>query len=73
MSGAVTVNVQINNAAEVHLSRQQKERAENRHIVKVIFDVIRHLGKQNSAFRGHDESEDSKNKGNFLKELGPSE
>ena len=69
VSGAAPVNVQINNAAQVHLSRQQKEQAENRHIFKVIFDVTRHLGTQNSAFRGHDESEDPKNKGNFLEEL----
>eukprot|EP00794_Sanderia_malayensis_P011449 gene11449-12645_t len=67
VSGAITANVQINNAAQVHHSRQEKQRAEHCHII--IFDVLRHLGKQNSAFRGHRESENSKNKGNFLKEL----
>lgn len=40
--------------------------AENREIVRVIFEVLLYLGKQNIAFRGHDESLTSKNRGNFL-------
>lgn len=40
--------------------------AENREIVRVIFEILLYLGKQNIAFRGHDESLTSKNRGNFL-------
>lgn len=49
--------------------RKEKEREENREIVRSIFDVVRHLAKQNSAFRGHDESTTSANSGNFMEEL----
>ena len=49
--------------------RREQERVENRHIVETIFDVVRHLAKQNSSFHGHDETDDSKNEGNFLEEL----
>ena len=66
---AKPIDVQLNDAAEAMHSRKEKEREENRSIVQVIFDVIRHLAKQNSAFRGHDESADSTNQGNFLEEL----
>ena len=66
---AKRIDVQLNDAAEAMHSRKEKEREENRSIVQVIFDVVRHLAKQNSAFRGHDESADSTNQGNFLEEL----
>ena len=66
---AVPIDVQLNDAAREMRARKEKERAENQHIVETIFDVVRHLAKQNSAFRGHDESKDSKNKGNFIEEL----
>ena len=66
---ATPIVVQLNDAAREMRARKDVERAENRHIVETIFDVVRHLAKQNSAFRGHDESTDSKNRGNFLEEL----
>ena len=62
------IDVQLNKEAEEIRERREQERVENRHIVETIFDV-RHLAKQNSSFRGHDETVDSKNKGNFLEEL----
>ncbi|KAL4148699.1 hypothetical protein QTP88_002869 [Uroleucon formosanum] len=41
--------------------------AENKKIVRVIFEILLYLeGRQNIAFRGHDESLTSKNRGNFL-------
>jgi len=43
--------------------------AENREILKIIFDVLIYLARQNSAFRGHNESWSSKNQGNFLELL----
>ena len=63
------IDVQLNKEAEEIRGRREQERVENRHIVETIFDVVRHLAKQNSSFRGHDETDDSKNKGNFLEEL----
>ena len=66
---ATPIDVQLNDAAEAVRSRKEEEREENRAIVQIIFDVIRHLAVQNSAFRGHDESTDSTNRGNFLEEI----
>ena len=63
------IDVQLNKEAEEIRGRREQERVENQHIVETIFDVVRHLAKQNSSFRGHDETDDSKNKGNFLEEL----
>ena len=48
---------------------KERKRSENRHIVGVIFDIVRHLAKQNVAFRGHDETSSSINKENFLEEI----
>lgn len=66
---ATPIDVQLNHVAKEIRARQEQERVENRHVVETIFDVVRHLARQNSAFRGHDESDNSKNKGNFLEEL----
>ena len=63
------VDIQLNEAAREMRERKERERSENRHIVGVIFDIVRHLAKQNVAFRGHDETSSSKNKGNFLEEI----
>ncbi len=63
------IDVQLVGAAQAAISRKEKEREENREVVRVIFDVIRHLAKQNNAFRGHDESDAAENRGNFLEEL----
>uniref|UniRef100_A0A2S2R9U9 Zinc finger MYM-type protein 1 n=1 Tax=Sipha flava TaxID=143950 RepID=A0A2S2R9U9_9HEMI len=43
--------------------------AENREVVKIIFETIIYLARQNIPFRGHDESLTSLNKGNFLEML----
>ena len=63
------VDIQLNEAAREMRERKERERSENRHIVGVIFDIVRHLAKQNVAFRGHDETSSSKNKGNFFWEI----
>ena len=55
--------------AEATKARKEKRREENRQVVQTIFYVVRHLAKQNYAFRGHDEGEDLSNRGNFLEEL----
>ncbi|XP_029342136.1 zinc finger MYM-type protein 1-like [Acyrthosiphon pisum] len=43
--------------------------AENREILKVIIDALLFTARQNIALRGHDESNTSMNKGNFLELL----
>ena len=58
---------QLVGIAEASKTRKEEEREENRRIVQTIFDVARHLAKQNTAFRGHDETNDSDNRGNFWK------
>ena len=63
------VDIQLNEAAREMRKREERERSENRHIFGVIFDIVRHLAKQNVAFRGHDETSSSKNKENFLEEI----
>ena len=68
-TSATPIDVQLNDAAHKMRARKEEERIENRHIVETIFDIVQHLAKQNSTCRGHDESTDSKNKGNFLEEL----
>ena len=63
------IDDQLVGIAEATKARKEKEREENRQVVQTIFDVVRHLAKQNCAFRGHDEGENSSNRGNFLEEL----
>ena len=63
------IDVQLVGIAEASKTRKEQEREENRQIVQTIFDVVRHLVKQNTAFRGHNETSDSANRGNFLEEL----
>lgn len=43
--------------------------AENREVVKIIFETIIYLARQNISFRGHAESLTSLNRGNFLEML----
>ena len=62
------IDIQLNEEAR-DIRRQEKEKLENCHIIEVIFDAIRHLAKQNIAFRGHDEESSSKNTINFFEEL----
>lgn len=63
------IDVQLVGIAEASKTRKEQEWEENRQIVQTIFDVARHLAKQNTAFRRHDETNDSPNRGNFLEEL----
>lgn len=48
------------------LSVSNSQIAENREIVKIIFEALLYLARQNNAFRGHDEHWSSSNQGNFL-------
>ena len=47
----------------------QEKKQENREIVHVIFYAIRHLEKQKTPFKDHNESNESENRGNFLEQL----
>ena len=46
------------------------EMRNNREYLGAVIDVVRLLGKQGIAFRGHLEGEYSSNKGNFLEVMG---
>lgn len=50
-------------------SERTSEIEENRRHVKTLLKVVSFLGRQGLGFRGHDKSEDSVNKGNFLEML----
>ena len=66
---ATPIDIRLNEAAREMRERKERERSKNCHIVGVIFDIVRHLAKQNVGFRGHDETSSSKNKENFLEEI----
>ncbi len=52
-------------AAECEL-QNEKERQKNREILFRLIDITVYLARQGLAFRGHDESSTSSNRGNFL-------
>ena len=66
---SMPINVQLSNAEAARMSKIEAEKEENRKIVEVIFDVVRHISLQNEAFRGHDEKSASANQGKFLEEI----
>ena len=47
------------------IQRHNEEVRQNREILKTVTEAVLYLSKQELAFRGHDESEDSLNKGNY--------
>ena len=47
-------------------SAKQKKAKENRQFLATVVDILLFLARQNIAIRGHDESDISANKGNFL-------
>ena len=57
------LNMSMLNAVNKH---RQKKVEENRNYIKTIASVLRLTATQNIAQRGHRESEDSTNQGNFL-------
>ena len=52
--------------AENNTDSLQKEREANSKGLSVLMDAVKFLSRQNLALRGHDESDESKNKGKFL-------
>jgi len=63
---ATSVAAHLSKAYADRLQLEKEERLENRTALSSIIDIIRFLARQNISFRGHDESESSLNRGNFL-------
>jgi hypothetical protein len=61
----VRVDSLISQARRDEIQRHNEEVRQNREILKTITEAVLYLSKQELAFRGHDESEDSLSKGNY--------
>ena len=59
------VDVMISQARREEIKRHNEEVRQNREILRTITNAVLYLGKQELPFRGHDESSDSLNKGNY--------
>lgn len=69
MLGRFRIDHCISESARIQAEKHNENVARNRKIVGRLIDVVCHLGKQEQSFRGHDESVDSLNKGNYLETL----
>ena len=67
--GDTRVDLQLDEQRRNHTTAHNNKVRQNREILKRLIDVVTFLGKQELAFRGHDESKDSENKGNYLELL----
>ena len=67
--GDTRVDLHLDEQRRNHTSAHNNKVRQNREILKRLIDVVTFLGKQELAFRGHDESKDSENKGNYLELL----
>jgi hypothetical protein len=56
----------LSRAYTEQLEKDKKQKEENLAALASIIDVIRFLARQNISFRGHDETVNSQNRGNFL-------
>ncbi|CAB4024838.1 zinc finger MYM-type 1-like [Paramuricea clavata] len=66
MYGAgVRVDSLISQARQDEIQRHNEEVRQNREILKTITEAVLYLSRQELAFRGHDESEDSLSRGNY--------
>ncbi|XP_028413650.1 uncharacterized protein LOC114536504 [Dendronephthya gigantea] len=59
----------ISQARRDEIQRHNEELRQNREILKTITEAVLYLSKQELAFRGHDESEDSLNRDTIFKEI----
>lgn len=66
MFGKGRIESSFNSQFKLDIERHNAKVDRNRNIFKRLIDVVCYLGKQELAFRGHDESASSCNKGNFL-------
>lgn len=63
--GSQRVDHALNLQKKIADSQHNEKVKENRNVVKRLIDVVAFLGKQECAFRAHDESGDSRNKGMY--------
>jgi hypothetical protein len=59
------VDVLFSRARREDVERHNEQVRQNREMLKTISEAVLYLGKQELAFRGHDESTESLNKGNY--------
>ena len=64
--GDTRVDLQLNEQVRRETVLHNEIVRKNREIVKKLIDCVIFLGKQELSFRGHDESKDSANKGNYV-------
>ena len=64
--GRTRVDLQLDEQRRNHTTAHNKKVRQNREILKRLINIVTFLGKQELAFRRHDESKDSENKGNYL-------
>ena len=63
--GKRRIDLVISSAAKENALKHNEAVRKNRKYIRRLFDVVFFLSKQDLPFRGHDESENSQNKGNY--------
>ncbi|XP_077298648.1 zinc finger MYM-type protein 1-like [Arctopsyche grandis] len=69
MFGKQRIDVLIDSQRKAEISRHNEQVNKNRDVLKRIINAIIYLGKQELSLRGHDESCNSVNKGNYIEYL----
>lgn len=64
--GDTRVDLQLDEQRRNHMTAHNNKVKQNREILKRLINDVTFLGKQELAFRGHDGSKESENKGNYL-------
>lgn len=67
--GRTRIDHQLNEHQKISNQMHNENVKKNRYILKRLIDVVCFLGKQELPFRGHDESDTSHNKGNYIELL----
>lgn len=67
--GSQRVDHSLNLQKKIADNLHNEKVRENRNVLKRLIDAVVFLGKQESSFRGHDESDESLNKGNYIELL----
>ena len=67
--GDTRIDLQLNEQKRLDIKRFNEEVDSNRAIMERLIDIVCFLARQEQAFRGHDEQEDSLNRGNYLEQI----
>ncbi|KAF2891190.1 hypothetical protein ILUMI_14983 [Ignelater luminosus] len=67
--GKARINCCLSQAFKESVDKFNENVKTNRHIVNRLIDAVCYLGMQKLTFRGHDESADSRNRGNYAELL----